>query len=80
MNFSTDGIAGGFFLSLLNYFLLGFAVEVDGWYMHSFEIWLACTIVFPCSGNVAFTLLEYRLGQRNLLDAVFENFKWIPFL
>ena len=75
-----DGIAAGATLSLLNYFLLGFAVDVDGWYFHSFEIWLACMFVFPISGNVAFSLLEYRLGLRNLLDAFFENFTWVPFL
>jgi len=77
--FSYYGIAAGATLSLLNYFLLGFAVDVDGWYFHSFEIWLACMVVFPASGNVAFSLLEYRLGHRSLLDAFFENFTWVPF-
>ena len=75
-----DGIAAGATLSLLNYFLLGFAVDVDGWYFHSFEVWLACMVVFPASGNVAFSLLEYRLGQRSLLGAFLENFTWVPFL
>lgn len=75
-----DGIAAGATLSLLNYFLLGFAIDVDGWYFHSFEIWLACMVVFPASGNVAFSLLEYRLGHRSLFDAFFENFTWVPFL
>jgi hypothetical protein len=75
-----DGIAAGGTLSLLNYFLLGFSVDVDGWYFHSFEIWLTCMAVFPASGSVAFSLLEYRLGHRSLLGAFFENFTWIPFL
>lgn len=77
--FSYYGIAAGATLSLLNYFLLGFAVDVDGWYFHSFEIWLACMVVFPASGNVAFSLLEYRLGHRNLFGAFLENFTWVPF-
>ena len=76
----ADGIAAGATLSLLNYFLLGFAVDVDGWYFHSFEIWLACIFVFPISGNVAFSLLEYRLGHRSLLGALVENFTWALFL
>jgi len=76
----VDGIAAGATLSLLNYFLLGFAVDVDGWYFHSFEIWLACIFVFPLSGNVSFSLLEYRLGLRNLFGAFLENFTWAPFL
>ena len=54
--------------------------QVDGYYEHSFEIWLACTVVFPGSGNIGFTLLEYRLGLRNLLDSLLENFTWVPFL
>lgn len=76
----SDGIAAGATLSLLNYFLLGFAVDVDGWYFHSFEIWLACMVVFPASGNVSFSLLEYRLGHRSLFGAFLENFTWVPFL
>ena len=37
-------------------------------------------VVFPASGNVSFSLLEYRLGHRSLLGAFFENFTWVPFL
>ena len=36
--------------------------------------------MFPGAGNLGFTLLEYRLGSRPLLDAVIENLTWIPFL
>jgi hypothetical protein len=48
--------------------------------MHSFEIWLACTVVFPGAGNIGYTLLEYRLGQRNIFSSFIENITWIPFL
>ncbi|KAI0764208.1 glycosyl transferase family group 2-domain-containing protein [Trametes elegans] len=36
-------------------------------------------VVFPGAGNLGFTLLEYRLGQRNLFDGLIENVTWIPF-
>lgn len=78
--FSYYGIAASALLSILNYLLLGLAFEVDGFYMHSFEIWLACTVVFPCAGNVAYTLLEYRLGQRDIFSSLIENVTYIPFL
>ena len=78
--FSYYGIAAGFLLSLVNYFILGLEISVDGFYEHSFEIWLACTVVFPGAGNIGFTLLEYRLGQRGLAASFFENITWIPFL
>ncbi|KAJ7211583.1 hypothetical protein GGX14DRAFT_564808 [Mycena pura] len=31
------------------------------------EIFLACTVIFPGLGNFGFTLLEYRLGHRNMI-------------
>ncbi|KAI0808303.1 glycosyl transferase family group 2-domain-containing protein [Fomes fomentarius] len=77
--FSYYGLAASSFLSVLNYFLLGWSVDVDGFYEHSFEIWLACTVVFPGAGNIGFTLLEYRLGQRDLFHSFIENVTWIPF-
>jgi hypothetical protein len=55
-----------FLLSVINYIILGLAISVDGFYEHSFEIWLACTVVFPGAGNIGYTLLEYRLGQRSI--------------
>ena len=78
--FSYYGLAAAAMLSVLNYCLLGLSFEVDGYYLKSFEIWLACMVVFPGAGNVAFTLLEYRIGHRHLLSAVIENITWIPFL
>jgi hypothetical protein len=75
-----DGIAAAAILSLLNYLILGFQFQIDGFFLHSFEVWLACTVVFPGLGNLGFTLLEYRLGQRSVLSSLAENMKWVPFL
>ncbi|KIJ12732.1 hypothetical protein PAXINDRAFT_171041 [Paxillus involutus ATCC 200175] len=77
--FSYYGISVSVTLSFLNYFLLGFQFPVDGFYMHSFEIWLATTIVFFGLGNIAFTLLQYRLGEKNIVWALVENIMWVPF-
>ncbi|TFK47355.1 hypothetical protein OE88DRAFT_1636588 [Heliocybe sulcata] len=77
--FSYYGIAAGATIAVVNYVLLGFQFPVDGFYMHSFEIWLATTIVFFGSGNVGFTFLEYRLGQKGLIMGLIENLKWVPF-
>lgn len=76
----ADGLAAAAVLSIMNYLLLGWGFEVDGFYEKSFEIWLACVVVFPGAGNIGFTLLEYRLGHKNLLDSLVENLSWIPFL
>ena len=76
----VDGIAASVTIAVINYVFLGFQFPVDGFYMHSFEIWLASTVVFFGSGNVGFSLLEYRLGKKNIFMAFFENILWIPFL
>lgn len=77
---NIDGIAAATVGSIINYLILGLGIQVDRFYLHSFEILLACTVVFPGIGNVGYTLLEYRLGQRNFFGALIENLRWIPFL
>ncbi|KAJ7732133.1 glycosyl transferase family group 2-domain-containing protein [Mycena metata] len=77
--FSYYGIAAAAVGSILNYLLLGLAPELDRFYLKSFEILLACTVVFPGLGNLGFTLLEYRLGHRNFFYALIENLRWVPF-
>ncbi|KZT25599.1 hypothetical protein NEOLEDRAFT_1065128 [Neolentinus lepideus HHB14362 ss-1] len=77
--FSYYGISAGCTIAIINYVLLGFQFPVDGFYMHSFEIWLATTVVFFGSGNVGFTILEYRLGMKGLVMGLVENLKWVPF-
>lgn len=61
------GIAAAITIGVINYALLGFQFPVDAFYFHSFEIWLATAVVFFGSGNVGFTLLEYRLGEKDLV-------------
>jgi hypothetical protein len=78
--FSYYGITALTVLLTLNYLLLGLALNVNGFCMHSFEIWLACMVVFPAAGNLGHTILKYRLGRRSLIGAAIENAVWIPFL
>jgi len=44
--FSYYGLAA----AALNYLIIGLSYNVDGFYEHSFEIWLACTVVLPRRG------------------------------
>lgn len=66
----VDGIAAAMTIAIMNYILLGFEFTVDGYYLHSFEIWLATTVVFLGAGNVGYTLLEYRLGEKEFVSAL----------
>jgi hypothetical protein len=78
--FSYFAIAAGFLLTAMNYFVLGWSSDVDGYYMHTFEIWLACLVVFPGAGSFAFSILQYRIGQQDFIEAMIEMLTWIPFL
>jgi|SRR5712671_1168363 len=73
----SDGIAGAITIGVINYALLGFQFPVDAFYFHSFEIFLATSVVFFGSGNVGFTLLEYRLGEKDLVG---QPRFWFPIL
>ncbi|KAL0064026.1 hypothetical protein AAF712_009094 [Marasmius tenuissimus] len=77
--FSYYGIAAATLGSVLNYLLLGLAPNLDRFYLKSFEILLACVVVFPGIGNLGFTLLEYRLGHRSVGGAAWENIRWVGF-
>ncbi|KAF9022359.1 hypothetical protein BDZ89DRAFT_1163305 [Hymenopellis radicata] len=77
--FSYYGIAAATVGSIINYLILGLAPRLDQFYLHSFEILLACVVVFPALGNLGFTLLEYRVGHRKLFGALYENLRWVPF-
>ncbi|GME28434.1 Glycosyl transferase family 2 [Neofusicoccum parvum] len=46
------------------------------WYNESWKIWLSVVVVFTLGGNIALAVERYRLGQKGLLSALFENFKW----
>ena len=78
--FSYYALAASTLLSVINYLVLGWSFNVDQFFLHSFEVWLACVFVFPGAGNIGYTLLEYRLGQRSIVDSFIENITWIPFL
>ncbi|KAJ7594440.1 glycosyl transferase family group 2-domain-containing protein [Mycena floridula] len=78
--FSYYGLAFAMPIAILNYLLLGFQLPTDGFYLHSFEIWLATTVVFFGAGNLGYTILEYRKGgSRGLIKEFLENAMWIPF-
>lgn len=67
-------------IGIINYVLLGFQLPVDDFYMHSFEIWLATTVVFFGSGNVGYTILEYRLGQKALVSETSRSIFYDSFI
>jgi hypothetical protein len=35
-------------------------------------------VVFALLGNICLALIRYRLGEKSLLPALLENFKWMP--
>ncbi|KAF6838080.1 glycosyltransferase family 2 protein [Colletotrichum plurivorum] len=72
-------IGASWSLGLFNYFFTGwFFGEYDKYYLDSFATYFSLMIVFPLSGNIALAVLRYRLGEKSLLAALWDNFKWMP--
>jgi hypothetical protein len=55
---SPDGIAVSFVFTVINYFLVGWQVELDAFYMYLHGLWLAVTVVLTTAGNLSYSLLE----------------------
>jgi hypothetical protein len=74
-------IGAAYWLTLLNYFLSGwFNGALDHYYLDSFAIFFSIIVVFNGLGNLALGLLRYRAGDKALVPALVECFKWIPVL
>ncbi len=68
-------------LTLLNYFLIGwYNGYIDKFYIESWKVFVALLVVFSGIGNVCLAILRYRLGEKQLLSALIENFKWMPMM
>lgn len=70
-------IGAAWIMTSVNYFLMGwFNGYLDKYYVDSWKVWFSIIIVFNGLGNVALALMRYRIGERSLLYALYENFKW----
>lgn len=70
-------IGAAWIMTTVNYFLMGwFNGYLDKYYVDSWKVWFSIIIVFNGLGNIALAVMRYRVGERNILYALFENFKW----
>jgi len=70
-------IGAAWVMTSVNYFLIGwFNGYLDKYYIDSWQVWFSIIIVFNGLGNIALAVMRYRVGERNILYAIFENFKW----
>lgn len=71
-------IGSSWFLTLLNYFLIGFFNGwVDHYYINSFRVYFAIIIVFTCTGNLALAWVRYRADGAPLIRGFLSNIKWV---
>ncbi|WVQ83999.1 hypothetical protein IAT38_006144 [Cryptococcus sp. DSM 104549] len=77
--FSYYAIACAWFLSVFNYFIMGFDIPVDGYYLPSWQVNLVCIILFVGLCNIAFITLRYRLKIPDCSKLAWDQIKWIPF-
>ncbi|KAK3939748.1 putative glycosyltransferase [Diplogelasinospora grovesii] len=70
-------IGAAWIMTSANYFIMGwFNGYLDKYYVDSWQVWFSIIIVFNGLGNIALAVMRYRVGERSLLYALFENFKW----
>lgn len=70
-------IGAAWIMTTANYFAVGwFNGYLDKYYVDSWKVWFSIIIVFNGLGNIALAVMRYRIGERSLLYALFENFKW----
>lgn len=89
-------LALSFPMTVLNYFITGwYNPYLDKYYMNSWQgkwemhpvraaannaVFLGLLVVFSLMGNVCLAVIRCRLGQAQLLQALVENFKWMPLM
>ncbi|KAH0523751.1 hypothetical protein TsFJ059_008712 [Trichoderma semiorbis] len=70
-------IGAAWILTVVNYFVMGwYNGYLDKYYIDSWQVWFSIIIVFNGLGNIALAVMRYRVGERGLLYALFENFMW----
>ncbi|KAF7559604.1 hypothetical protein G7046_g4537 [Stylonectria norvegica] len=70
-------IGAAWIMTGVNYFLMGwYNGYLDKYYLDSWQVWFSIIIVFNGLGNVALAFMRYRSGERTLMYALWENFKW----
>ncbi|SPQ19868.1 bfeb8525-7d1a-4463-a4ed-5f6b06872e9d [Thermothielavioides terrestris] len=70
-------IGAAWIMTSVNYFLMGwFNGYLDKYYVDSWQVWFSIILVFNGLGNIALAVMRYRVGERNILYALYENFKW----
>lgn len=70
-------IGAAWIMTSANYFAIGwFNGYLDKYYVDSWKVWFSIIVVFNGLGNVALAVMRYRIGERSLLYALYENFKW----
>lgn len=74
-------IGAAWIMTTANYFAIGwFNGYLDQYYVDSWKVWFSIIIVFNGLGNIALAVMRYRIGERSLLYALFENCKSPKFI
>ncbi|KAK6952550.1 hypothetical protein Daesc_007091 [Daldinia eschscholtzii] len=74
-------IGAAWIMTSVNYFIVGwFNGYLDKYYIDSWKVWFSIIIVFNGLGNLGLAVMRYRVGERSLVYAIYENFKWTSLL
>ncbi len=72
-------IGAAWIMTTANYFAIGwFNGYLEQYYVDSWKVWFSIIIVFNGLGNVALAVMRYRIGERSLPYALYENCEFSP--
>jgi hypothetical protein len=77
---SYFGVASGFVLVAVQLFFASSSDTGGSASANSLDALLVGVRALAGLGSLSFAVLEYRLGERGLMEALFEMLKWMPFL
>ncbi|KAM3450030.1 hypothetical protein MY3296_006427 [Beauveria thailandica] len=78
---SYFALGSALLLTCLNYFLIGWIRnDLATAYLTSWNVFLSLIVVFNGAGPIALAILRYRTGERGLVGALVENYKWMPLM
>jgi len=74
-------IGSAWIILIIKYFVTEWcSASIDQYYLSSFSVFITVITVFTVAGPIMNAVLKYRCKMRSFVDALVENYMWVPML